>query len=233
MTLLLGVLVASVLGSVHCGAMCSVFACLANGGARRGSWYHGGRLGAYVTLGAIAGTFGAGMNQLGLIASVQRTAALMTSVALIVWGALQLQAALQPMRSQPTTPIAARWGGVLARIAERSSMWDPRLRATAIGVTTGLLPCGWLWAFVATAMGTGSAVRGANVMGVFWLGTLPMLLAAVAGVRRMGPIARRRWPIASASLVVALGVGELASHLLMPPMTTPDHSTRHRHAEQR
>ena len=60
MTLLAGVFLASLLGSVHCGAMCSAFACLANAGARRGAWYHGGRLLAYNTLGASAGVLGAG-----------------------------------------------------------------------------------------------------------------------------------------------------------------------------
>ena len=86
MTLLAGVLIASLLGSVHCGAMCSAFACLANGGTQRGAWYHGGRLVAYIVLGAAAGLVGAGLDTAGLIANVQRTAALVTSVALVVWG---------------------------------------------------------------------------------------------------------------------------------------------------
>jgi sulfite exporter TauE/SafE len=213
-TLLAGVLLASLLGSVHCGAMCSAFACLANGGARRGAWYHGGRLLAYLTLGVLAGMLGAGLDRAGLMANVQRTAALMTSVALIVWGMLQLRQAMQARRFTGATA----WGGTLARLVSRTAQWDPRGRAAAIGVTTGLLPCGWLWAFIATAMGTGTPVRAAAVMFVFWIGTVPMLVAVAAGVRTLGPATRVRWPLASASLVVLLGVGELTAHLLMPRM---------------
>jgi len=212
---LAGVLLASLLGSVHCAAMCSAFACLANGGGRRGAFYHGGRLVAYVSLGAAAGVVGVGLDRAGLIANVQRTAALVTSVALVGWGLVQLRQALRARRTVSASP----WAGTLARLLHRTDAWDPRARATAIGLTTGLLPCGWLWAFVATAMGTGSPARGALVMLVFWAGTVPMLVAVAAGARRWGPVARVRWPLASASLVVALGLGELATHLLMPPMS--------------
>ena len=229
MTLLAGVLLASLLGSVHCGAMCSAFACLANGGARRGAWYHGGRLLAYVTLGVLAGIIGTGLDRAGLMANVQRTAALVTSVALIAWGLVQLRAAMQAQRFAS----ASQWGGTLARLVARTAAWDPRLRAAAIGLTTALLPCGWLWAFVATAMGTGSPLRAAAVMSVFWLGTVPMLVAVASGVRRWGPITRVRWPLASASLVVMLGLGELTAHLLMPPMpavSAPSSSHSHHRA---
>ena len=160
MTLLAGVLLASLLGSVHCGAMCSAFACLANGGAQRGVWYHGGRLLAYVTLGVAAGVVGAGLDRAGLIANVQRTAALVTSVALIAWGLLQLRLAMRARRFAG----ASQWGGTLARLVSRTAAWDPRARAAAIGLTTALLPCGWLWAFIATAMGTGAPWRAAAVM---------------------------------------------------------------------
>lgn len=214
MIVLAGVLLASLLGSVHCAAMCSAFACLANGGGRRGAFYHGGRLVAYVLLGTAAGLVGVGLDRAGLIASVQRTAALVTSVALVCWGLVQLRQALRARRTVSASP----WAGTLARLLHRTSAWDARTRAAAIGLTTGLLPCGWLWAFVATAMGTGSPARGALVMFVFWAGTVPMLAAVAAGARRWGPIARVRWPLASASLVVALGLGELATHLLLPPM---------------
>jgi uncharacterized protein len=225
MTLLAGVLVASLLGSIHCGAMCSAFACLANGGARRGAWYHGGRLVAYLTLGLLAGVVGAGLDHAGMIANVQRTAALVTSVALVAWGSVQLRAALRTRRGVTTAPA---WSGTLARLLARTQDWDVRARASAIGLVTGLLPCGWLWAFVATAMGTGTPLRGAAVMAVFWGGTVPMLLAVTAGARRFGPMARVRWPLASASLVVALGIGELAAHLLMPTMRA-DPRTAHSH----
>lgn len=226
MTLLAGVLVASLLGSVHCGAMCSAFACLANGAGRRGPWYHGGRLVAYVTLGAVAGTLGAGLDEAGMIANVQRTAALVTSVALVAWGLWQLRTLVRARSYAGATA----WGGTLARLVSRTQAWDPRARATAVGLVTGLLPCGWLWAFLATAMGTGAPLRAAQVMAVFWVGTVPMLVAVAAGARRLGPAARVRWPLASAALVVVLGLGQLVAHIAMPPMA-PGAAMHHSHGD--
>jgi uncharacterized protein len=227
MTLLVGVLVASVLGSVHCGVMCSAFACIANGGSQRGAWYHGGRLLAYVTLGMIAGSVGQGLNASGTVLQVQHAAAIVTGASLIAWGAYQWQRASISARPGHTSSMV--WGGVLAAQLARTTTWDPRARATAIGVTTGLLPCGWLWAFIATAMGTGTPLRAAAVMLVFWIGTVPILLVAVAGAQRLGPLARIRWPRASAALVIALGCGALVTHLRMPHLVR-DTTATHPHA---
>jgi uncharacterized protein len=214
MTLLLGVLIASLLGSVHCAAMCSAFACLANRGQQAAAWYHSGRLIGYVTLGVAAGLLGSQLDRTGRMLDVQRAAVIVTASALILWGILRLRAVTTGHRATATSA----WGGVLATLIKATDRWDTRTRGAAIGLVTSLLPCGWLWAFVATAMGTGTVMRGAAVMGVFWIGTVPMLLAAAAGVRRWAPLAQVRWPIASASLVIVLGVAQLLTHVLMPSM---------------
>jgi sulfite exporter TauE/SafE len=52
-----------------------------------------------------------------------------------------------------------------------------------IGLCTTLLPCGWLYAFAITAAGTGNPVYGGWVMAVFWVGTLPLLIAVGASTR--------------------------------------------------
>ncbi|MBE7450024.1 MAG: sulfite exporter TauE/SafE family protein [Kofleriaceae bacterium] len=43
-----------------------------------------------------------------------------------------------------------------------------RARAALLGLLSAALPCGWLWAFVVVAAGTGSPVGGALVMTAFW-----------------------------------------------------------------
>jgi uncharacterized protein len=212
MTLLVGVLVASLLGSLHCGAMCSAFACLATRRGASGAWYHGGRLLAYVTLGSVAGRIGAAINGAGAVVQVQRAATVVTAVLLTSWGAYQLVAALR----QRTPASASRWAAGTASLLDRTRHWDPRMSAASVGLITGLLPCGWLWAFIATALGTGTPLKAATVMMVFWIGTVPMLVAFTAGARRFGPLMRVRWPLASASLVLVLGVSQLLAHLWMP-----------------
>jgi hypothetical protein len=53
-------------------------------------------------------------------------------------------------------------------------------------------------------------------MFIFWLGTLPMLTAIVAGAGRiLGPLSRRM-PIATAMIVLVLGVLSIVGKLRMP-----------------
>ena len=86
-----------------------------------------------------------------------------------------------------------RSAGSWPRHRPRSPRGRPRTRALVIGLLTGLLPCGWLYAFVVTAAGTGSRSRGAALMAVFWLGTLPVMAGPGRGRRRArGPAAPLR-----------------------------------------
>lgn len=218
--LLLGVLAASVLGSVHCAAMCGAFACMSGGGRRAArSWradaaYNFGRLVSYVILGALAGGIGARVNDLGRLAGVSRAAAIVAGTLMVVW-ALDAIAASFGVRSR--LAHAPEW---MQRALGQALLVGRDAGATAraflIGLVTTLLPCGWLYTFVAVASSTGSAIGGAAVMTVFWMGTVPMLLAVGAGAARLfGPFAKRL-PVASAFVVFVLGVLSIAGKLHTP-----------------
>jgi hypothetical protein len=89
---------------------------------------------------------------------------------------------------------------------ERFQNHPPVARATMLGLLTTLLPCGWLYAFVAAAAATGSGPRGAVVMAAFWLGTLPVMAAVgMAAQRGLGPF-RHRLPALTAAVLVVLGL---------------------------
>lgn len=47
-----------------------------------------------------------------------------------------------------------------------------------MGLATVLLPCGWLYSFIVSALAARSAVAGAIVMTVFWASSLPALSVA-------------------------------------------------------
>ena len=66
-------------------------------------------------------------------------------------------------------------------------------RGAATGLLTTLLPCGWLYAFVITAAGTGNALAGAGLMATFWVGTLPMLTIVGIGVRKLAAPLAAKW----------------------------------------
>ena len=219
MTLALAVLAASLVGSPHCAAMCGGFVCFyagpdpVRGGRARAAAhaaYNGGRLVSYLTLGALAGAVGAGLDAAGRVAGVGRLAAVAAGLLMVGWGLARL-AALSGIRLRAAgPPVAHAWTARLLR-AQRAR--PPIARAAATGLLTTLLPCGWLYAFVATGAAAGSAAGGALVMLAFWAGTLPVLVALGVGVQRFaGPLARRL-PAVSAMLVVALGLLSISGRL--------------------
>lgn len=228
MTLVLGVLVASVLGSVHCAAMCGAFTCLyaAPGSAARVSSqiaYNAGRLVSYVVLGMAAGALGAGIDATGASAGPARPAAIVAGMLMIAWAVGVFAASLGVRVPMTLAPEWARrlLGNVLVAARDRSE----RTRALLMGLVTTLLPCGWLYTFVVVAGGTGSIAHGALVMIAFWLGTVPMLLAVGWSASRLLRPFARRLPLVSAAVVLALGVLSIAGKLRMA-----DEHMSHMHA---
>lgn len=205
--LLLVVLGSSLAGSLHCIAMCGPLAGM-HGSTR--SWrlaasHAAGRLLTYVLLGTVGGALGGGLDLAARLGPVQQVATLLGGAVVIGWGGWQLGTALGWLRST-SAPRLGRFGQGLARIRTRR----PTLRAGLAGVLTGLLPCGWLWAFVITAAGTGHPLDGAAVMAAFWLGTVP---AMVGLLRLAGPglmAVRRRLPVVTAVALIAVGLASLA-----------------------
>ncbi len=90
------------------------------------------------------------------------------------------------------------------------------IRAWLTGLVTTLLPCGWLYVFVATAGGAGSVRGGMLVMAAFWLGTVPALVAVGLGAQRLFAPLRVRLPMLSPAIVLVMGLltisGRFAPH---------------------
>jgi sulfite exporter TauE/SafE len=218
--LVLSVLGASLLGSPHCAAMCGGFVCFFSGqDGRRPSAlthasYHAGRLAAYALLGFAAGMAGAGFDLAGRMAGFQRPAAVAAGLLMILWGGATLAAALGYARGAAAAPPAFRRliTRSIAALADR----PPVVRALVVGLLTALLPCGWLYVFVATAAGTGSAAGGALVMAAFWAGTVPVLAGLGALAQRAAGPLRARLPVLTAAALVVLGLLTVAGRFQAP-----------------
>jgi hypothetical protein len=205
--LLVTIFASSIAGSLHCVAMCGPLVGLHGGvSSLRLALVHAlGRLTTYAVLGALAGLVGRAVDLAGRIAAVQQVAAIVAGLVILAWGVRAIA-------------IARGWvqvGGAGGALFERGLVQLRGRRATSrawlIGVLTGLLPCGWLWAFVVSAAGTASPWTGAGVMAVFWLGTVPAMTGMLAfGGPLIGRI-RRRLPAISACILIALGLVTLAT----------------------
>ncbi|RMH00917.1 MAG: sulfite exporter TauE/SafE family protein [Planctomycetota bacterium] len=215
-----GVLVASLLGSLHCAGMCGglvAFVAGGGGGARAQAAWHGGRLAAYAALGAASGALGAAIDLGGSVVGVKEAAAtlaggLMVAFGLVVllrWRGLRL----------PAPPLPSALRSAFARAFAAVGEMPPVPRAALIGLLTALLPCGWLYAFVVTAAGTGDPLAGALAMTAFWAGTLPVLAALGAGVQRLAGSLGRHLPVAAALLLIGVGLYTVFGRLGLPDYT--------------
>ena len=230
MTALVGaIFLASLLGSFHCAGMCGAFLAIAAGNvdpATSGGWrrqftlqgaYHAGRLVTYLLLGAAAGTVGRLVDLAGTLAGIRPFAAILAGATMLLFGAVTLLRA----SGVSIAAIHARvpWAGLVQQGHRAAFARPPLVRALLIGLLTTLLPCGWLYAFAITAAGTGSPLRGALAMLVFWLGTLPILVTLGAGLRTVaGPIGKRL-PAMTAIAVMVAGIYTLTARATLDPLS--------------
>lgn len=164
-------------GSVHCIGMCGPLA-MSLPGAGRARWrflgerllYNLGRAVTYTLLGALFGAFGL----LVALAGYQQwlsfgIGCVMVLSVLVPWVQRRLgrleQAPAHLLR-RVLAPIQAmyRRGGAVAMLG--------------VGLLNGLLPCGFVYAALATAVTLGSVGASASFMAAFGLGTLPAMFAA-------------------------------------------------------
>jgi sulfite exporter TauE/SafE len=172
----------------------------------------------------------------GALAGLPRGAAMVSGTFMVVWGLSTLLATrgIRVPRIEGRLGLHNPLGALLARVRGRSAI----VRAAATGLLTTLLPCGWLYAFVAAAVGAGSIERSLLTMTFFWLGTLPMMLAAGYGVQRIAGPLRARLPMVMATMVVAMGLLSIAGRLrvgadgLDRAGSHPQHAPAMRHGQQ-
>jgi len=211
--LIFTVLIASLAGSLHCVGMCGAFVAFAVGTGEKtdarsrallSAAYNGGRLVTYTLLGAVGGALGAAIDLGGGYIGLQRSAAIVAGGVMVVFGVVTLLR-IKGVRL-PKIPIPAVLHRVVGAGQGLAMGMKPVPRALTIGLLTTLLPCGWLYAFAITAAGTASPVYGAMTMAMFWLGTLPALVALGAGIQSLTGVLGKRIPTITAIAIVIIGL---------------------------
>ncbi|MEO0857654.1 MAG: sulfite exporter TauE/SafE family protein [Bacteroidota bacterium] len=207
-------------GSVHCVGMCGPLA-LALPGATAARvrflagrvLYNLGRATTYAALGAALGALGAVV----AFAGWQRWLAFGLGVTLVLLAFVPvLRRALGGVEG-----YTARWLGPL--LAQVGPLYQRGGLASlyAVGLLNGLLPCGFVYAALATAIASGTVAGGAGFMAAFGLGTLPAMLALSVAGRRMSTRWRTRlarWaPLGLAIVGVLLILRGLSLGLFLSP----------------
>ena len=178
--------------SLHCSVMCGPLAVAAGRPAR----YLGGRLLSYSLIGAVLGAAGQHALCWLPVATVQ-----LVAVGLVV--VVALAQALRRVR--PPRPVQlGRKRFVLSRL------WRmiPR-NAFALGLATGLLPCGMLVPAWALAVSSGDAAAGALTMAAFAVASTPGLVVPLLGRRLVPHVDPRLQAAAWCAVAVWLAVRPL------------------------
>lgn len=207
------IVVASLLGSMHCVGMCGPLAMWASGVGQprkslavNTSLYHVGRLLTYGLAGALAGFVGQLTDIGGRLLGLQSLAAQLVGslmVAVGVWKLIQLwqlRRAVTPPSLKPS-----RIGGWLVKLRPLVFGLPAPARALTTGLLTALLPCGWIYLFALVAAGTGNVQGGLLVMVAFWLGSVPALVALVASATLLTGRLKQSMPLIAAGLLIVAG----------------------------
>lgn len=163
------VVVAALAGAPHCLGMCGPFAVAAGASPLDAAAYHAGRVGTYALLGALSGAVGHAVPGPPWVGAA-------IAAAMLVYFSLVLAGLVR--EPHLVLPGLARLGAA----ANRRRGPGARL---ALGVVNGLLPCGLTWATLSVAVAAADPLTGAALLAVFGLATVPALLVAVAGLRRL------------------------------------------------
>lgn len=172
---------AGLAGSAHCVGMCGGFplAIAAGGGRWTGQLlYHCGRLSSLAFLGCVAGIAGAACLAATPVVMATRLLALASGLLMTVVG-LELLGWLPQM----TTSWARGLHGTLVTLLGGTARSSSFMAPLALGALNAFLPCGLVYAAVASAASSASAVGGIVTMLAFGAGTVPSLLAVGIGAR--------------------------------------------------
>jgi len=206
--------------SLHCVAMCGPLSCalMPVRGDRADAQtvstvYHVTRLAGYATLGALAG----GIGRAPILLLSQSALRWLPWVLVLFFVGL----ALRLDRYLPKIAALGRFTWKLQGWMRGRSRVEA---AAAMGFATPLLPCGPLYFIVALALLSGSALRGAEMMLAFGLGTVPLLWLAQTQFhwvrRKLSPLWLGRMRVTFA-LTTALIIGWRARATLGFPGPDP------------
>jgi len=210
---LISAFLVGLLGSTHCLGMCggivSAFTFGLHPDIRRSPLrlapyllaYNTGRIASYAIAGALVGALSAQL--FGLAPPMQ-----IRWLVKLVTGGFMIALGLYLAGWWPGLTLLEKWGGVIWKRVEpfgrRLLPVDHPLKALGFGLVWGWLPCGMVYAALAWALASGSALHGASLMIAFGLGTLPMLLAIGAAAEWLRDLVRNPWVRRVAGLSVLL-----------------------------
>jgi sulfite exporter TauE/SafE len=224
--IILTVFISSLLGSLHCVGMCGGLVALCSihtqdrGINKNGiisrllnnlpeAAYHFMRLLSYLILGFLAGVLGSIGHTISEAAGFQRGFSILAGSILILWGLRDLNLFSNTFRF-----LASRQGFqnalsikfISSKIFKYPLQLQGVMRGAFIGLMSGILPCGWLYAYVLSASTTQNPLAGMIIMTSFWLGTVPVLVIFARVIKKIDSKLLSKIPKVTAFFIIILGI---------------------------
>jgi uncharacterized protein len=208
-------------GSVHCAGMCGPILLTVTrlGAGERRCWYvgmlayHAARVLMYAVIGVVAGYTGNALATAGLGRPIA-----------IISGALLVAAAFGgPWLKR----LPAAWSSLIVRAgasATRLIRTHPLAGFFVLGLANGLLPCGLLYAAIASSTVAGTINGSMTFMIGFGLGTLPLLMSVMASSVLVPAALKRRVRLAGPVAMALVGTLLIARGVLLPERPSRAHS---------
>jgi sulfite exporter TauE/SafE len=173
-----GVFVAALAGSWHCAGMCGPFAAMVVRDGirlRQQVAYHAGRLATYLALAVALHFVGSSFRSVFHALGIPRWGVIAFTAAVFLWAAMV--AFKVPLPSFPgSRRISAALSRRIAAINRASA--GSALAPFVVGATTTLLPCLWLYGYLAVAASRPTLAQSLLVMALFWSANIPWLVAS-------------------------------------------------------
>lgn len=162
-------LVAGMVTSLHCVAMCGPLACAVcvkkngSGSLVASLSYHAARILSYTIAGVVAGFVGRDVAHFFSNGTLKGVAWIFIGFFLIVALGLDKRFPLPPL---------GKWA---SRAAQSALALGPFARPATLGLLTPFIPCMALYLIIASSSLSGSAFSGGVIMAAFGLGSMPLL----------------------------------------------------------
>lgn len=220
-------LLLGVLGSVHCAGMCGPILLTINSfGSEKGQSvhtrmlvYHVARVFTYAVLGIAAGYTGTILTTSGLGRAIA-----ITSGAFLIASAMGVTAGVRMKR------LPAIWSSIVVRVGVTAASLvrtHPVGGYIILGLANGLLPCGLLYAALASSVAIGAIGGSLAFMIAFGLGTTPLLMSVALSPTLVPASLKRRISVAAPVAMALVGILLIARGILPPDRMQHVHSGHH------
>ena len=146
--------------------------------------YNLGRTVTYIVIGSMFGLLGKGIFLAGYQSALSISMGVLMLILAFFSTDLESRVARLPLLQGPLSRLKAALGKLIHSRSQSSFF--------SIGLLNGLLPCGLVYMAIVGAVSTGSVGKGAAYMGLFGLGTIPLMLFTALAGNWIGVKLRRR-----------------------------------------